>query len=37
VIIFDLLEVLYFNLASQSWNIPFKEFKKVTVRGVILT
>jgi len=34
-IIFDLLEVWYSNLASQSWKIPFKQFlKKVIVRSV---
>jgi len=28
VIIFDLLEVEHFNLASQCWKMPFKEFNK---------
>jgi len=32
VITFDLVEV-----ATQSLKTPFKEFEKVTVRGVMLT
>ena len=35
-IVFDLLEVTI-NIATQSLKIPFKEFEKITVRGVILT
>jgi len=36
VIIFDSLEVMI-NIATQSLKTPFKEFEKVTVRGVMLT
>jgi len=35
-ITFDLLEVAI-NIATQSFEISFKEFEKVTVGGVVLT